>query len=403
MTKKVLVVAESLHCGGVEKSLIGLLSAMEPQRYEITLALLDPSGPLRGSVPSWIQVDPIRMPTNEWMLIRFGQKRSLLRNIRRRRYLDALRGTFNALRIVATARSAWRRRRAIYEMVAPRVPAYPTKVDVAIDYMGYGLFNTFYVADKVDADLKISWIHSDVGSEEAGLDSLTDYYERFDHFFGVSEGCADQFASKLPNVRSKTSTLLNTISVSTIRGLAVEGEGFQDTYDHLRIVSVGRLVREKAFDRVVDVACHLRDAGYTFRWYVIGDGPLQLMLQRLIDSHGLGRSVILLGHEENPYPYMAQCDIYVQTSTTEGYGLTIAEAQALAKPIVATRTVGAESQIDDGKNGLLADHSTESLYAAVRRLIDSPDLRLRLQDYLESDSVDVAGEVQKLYDLIDRW
>ena len=86
----------------------------------------------------------------------------------------------------------------------------------------------------------------------------------------------------------------------------------------------------------------------------------------------------MVGQQTNPYPYFAQCDIYVQTSSFEGFGLTLSEAKILHKPIVTTNFPSAYDQIVDEENGLIADMTPESVAEMIIRLIENPTLKNRL-------------------------
>ena len=86
----------------------------------------------------------------------------------------------------------------------------------------------------------------------------------------------------------------------------------------------------------VEAACFLKKKGLAFKWYFIGEGSERKNIEKMISSYRLQNDVILLGLQTNPYPYMAQADVYVQTSRHEGFGMTIAEAKILGLPIVST-------------------------------------------------------------------
>ena len=73
----------------------------------------------------------------------------------------------------------------------------------------------------------------------------------------------------------------------------------------------------------------------------MGGGQDEEKIRDLIIQKNLQEHVTLLGMKVNPYPYIAKADLFVQPSRIEAYGLTIAEALALGKPVVATDTEGA--------------------------------------------------------------
>ena len=76
----------------------------------------------------------------------------------------------------------------------------------------------------------------------------------------------------------------------------------------------------------------------------------------------LQKNVILLGAKVNPYPFIKMCDIYVQPSVHEGYGLSLQEARILCKPIVAPDIPAFKELIDSGVNGTLAELYSPSFF-----------------------------------------
>jgi len=87
---------------------------------------------------------------------------------------------------------------------------------------------------------------------------------------------------------------------------------------------------------------------------------------------------------DNPYPYIKACDIYVQPSYEESFGLTITEAKILCRPAVSTSTVGAREQIVHRENGYLTDISSEGLASGIMQLITDEALRQKIIAFLRS-------------------
>ena len=119
----------------------------------------------------------------------------------------------------------------------------------------------------------------------------------------------------------------------------------------------------------------LKDKGYNIKWVVCGDGDYRKSLESKIKENCLENEFILLGNQKNPYKYMNSADIYVQTSLTESYCLTLAEARALKKPIVTTDFPAAYEHINNAKNGFITKMTSESIAEAIEKLILSPELR----------------------------
>lgn len=101
------------------------------------------------------------------------------------------------------------------------------------------------------------------------------------------------------------------------------------------LLSIGRLSRQKGFDYAIDAAALLKKAGYRFKWYVLGIGGLQEELETRIQEKGVDDCFKLLGNRENPYPYIKNCTIVVQSSRFEGKSVVLDEAKILAKPLLS--------------------------------------------------------------------
>jgi glycosyltransferase involved in cell wall biosynthesis len=112
--------------------------------------------------------------------------------------------------------------------------------------------------------------------------------------------------------------------------------------------------------------------------------------------------VKLLGEQMNPYAFMRQADIYVQTSSFEGFGLTIAEAKILGKPVVSTNFDVVRNQLTHEKNGLIAEMSGKSIADHIYRLMMDETLRNRMVNEIKQEkNTTYLTEVRKVEQLID--
>src|SRR5665647_2564899 len=91
----------------------------------------------------------------------------------------------------------------------------------------------------------------------------------------------------------------------------------------------GRLHYVKGFEMAIEACEMLVRNGYDIKWYIVGEGEERKALEQKIMDKNLKEVFILAGVKANPYPYIRQCDIYVQTSLFEGRCLTITEAKIL--------------------------------------------------------------------------
>ena len=115
--------------------------------------------------------------------------------------------------------------------------------------------------------------------------------------------------------------------------------------------------------------------------------------ENTIYKNGLEDYIEITGFKENPYPYIAFSDIYVQPSYEESQGLAIYEALVLGKAVVSTDTIGGRCTLDFGNKGIITDISAEALADGIKKLIDNEELlcsyenRITLEDNLREKQV----------------
>ena len=274
------------------------------------------------------------------------------------------------------------------------------RYDIAIAY-NQG-FPTYFVADKVNAAKKFAWVNTDY--VKAGYKASIDekYYDKFDNIVAVSEEAEIILENTFPKFKDKLLVIKDINNAELIKKMAEEKEVFKNVDDGItKIVTVGRLVALKGYDLAIDVARLLDKKGIQFKWYVIGEGPERGNIEELIEKNGLKDKFILLGEKANPYPYMKNCDIYVQTSRFEGFGLSIAEAKILNKVIVTTDFDTAYNQIKNGENGIIVKKDPRYISDNIIKIISNKDLQIKFINNLNKSKKGNLEEVKKICSLFE--
>jgi glycosyltransferase involved in cell wall biosynthesis len=170
---------------------------------------------------------------------------------------------------------------------------------------------------------------------------------------------------------------------------------------------VGRLVKEKGCDSFLRAAADVLPHFPGTKFLFIGDGPERNSLELLARDLSIQEKVIFLGHSSDMPRIYASLDFCVLPSLLEGMPMTILEAMAAGKPIIATRVGEIPNMLDTDVNGLLvAPGSVAELSAAMIRLLGDPSLRSRLGENgrrkaFESFSAEVMARAYiALYDEI---
>jgi glycosyltransferase involved in cell wall biosynthesis len=285
----------------------------------------------------------------------------------------------------------------LWRLIADGRPPLSQEYDLAIAYIEGA--STYFLADHVKAKRKAAFVHIDYRA--AGYTPAMDRgcYDRIDRIFVVSKEVGRKFASVYPQYRSKISLFHNILDAETIRKKAEE-PGFTDEFDGMRLVTVGRLHYQKAYDIAIEACARLIRDGYKIRWYILGEGGERASLEKLIVQHGVSDHFILMGAKDNPYPYIRQADLYVHATRFEGKSIAIEEAQILGKPIVASDCTGNTEQIQDGVDGILLTLNAENLTETLERVLDDAELRRKISENVRKKEWTFQRELNQLQKLL---
>lgn len=395
MKKRLLFVTLYLQTGGVEKSLLSVLSTLDYDKYEVDLCLFDHSGVLFEYIPPQVNVLP---PLFEHFSTPLLQSiRYLLKdrkfNILITKLLVAIVAKLS--KGVGTG-SRW----AIYRRVLPKLQKH---YDVAISYLDF--FCNYYVAEKVSADRKIVYNHMDYSDgQKSGWPCPELERKSFsvsDYIVSVAESAKQSLIAFFPEIKNKIRVIHNTVSKETIENLAEQSVPEEYKVKDFNILTVARLVEEKGVFLALEACKLLVDFGMDFKWYFIGKGQLKGELEMKAKNMGLQDNFILLGEKANPYPYMANCDLYIQPSKTEAHCVAVEEAIALRRPMITTDIPSFQNQIMNGKTGIMVKADPAGIAEGIKRLFESPELRMDLMAQLENETERNKQELSKLYQLIE--
>ena len=393
--KKILFMISSMNIGGVEKSLLSLLSAIPKDKYEITILTLDKKGGFLEYIPN-----NVKLIEAEWFkyikpIIMDSPQNIIKRYIKNYEFLKIPSFIYSYFKSKKT-----NDRYIYYKHVLKSIPECKEKYDAAIAYAGPTEIIDAYISRKVKAEKKIAWVHFDISKHKINKKLYNNLYERFDKIFAVSNECKKKLDEIIPAVRNKSEVLLNIVSEDLINEMSESNIDFDDNYKGIKIITVGRLSKEKGQDLAIKTLAKLKKDRYDVKWYCIGEGNSRQEFEQLIKEYNLENDFLLLGATSNPYPYIKNADIYVQTSRHEGYCLTLAEAKALNKPIVTTDFIGAYEQIKNNENGIIVSCNENDLADAIRKLIDEKEICSKFSNKLREEKIDTTNEVNKLLDYI---
>lgn len=391
MKKKILFVIDSLNCAGAEKSLVTLLSHLNNEMYEIDLQLFSYGGILEKCLSDKINILPPLAYTT------FSQL-SLLDAIRTMNYKMIKSRLYYSIKIRMKKYSHTEEAKIFWECVESNFYNYSKLYDIAISY-GQGI-PTFYVADKITAKDKYAWVNESFTPKEREKNFQRSFYDKYKKIVTVSQSAKEVFDYQFPEYKHKTKIIFDIQDYSLISMMSKAPKSFLDSFEGLRILTIGRLDPIKGYDIAIEACKILKNYRINFKWYSLGVGPLETELKKIITEYDLEDDFIFLGVTPNPYPFIKDCDIYVQTSRSEGFGLAISEARMLNKPVVTTRFDSVFNQMIHEKNGLVVDMNGESVAEGILRLINDDELRNNIISYLETEKKGNIEELEKFYELI---
>ena len=344
MKKRVLFLIESLAGGGAEKVLSVLIKFFDYGKYEVTVCPLVDVGVYRDEVKKYATY-----------------------------YSPVINYNGNSLSRL------WNRLK--YKLVYSLLPLswvyrwfIPKDNDVEIAFCEG--FTTKLLAHSGSKARKIAWIHTDltdnpwpiklkifrnVGEERRA-------YRAFDKIVCVSHTVEDSFQKRY-SLPGRTCTIYNPIDVDYIRACAGSVENQSDNI--CRIISIGRLVPQKGYDRLLKVAKQLHDEQFRFSLQILGEGEERPALEKLIEENDMGDFVSLPGFCRNPYEQLTKADFFVCSSRAEGFSLVIAEALVLGVPVISTYCSGPNELLKDGQYGLLVDNTDEALYRGLKSVLSN--------------------------------
>lgn len=388
--KSILFVMAGMNRGGAERSLINLLEMTDRERYDIDLLVFDTSGKLMAQIPKGVRV---LQPDRRLICISTSSKKEMVENFSAKAVAFRLAYNFAKNKEKIPYIQSQEKWKSVYQ---PVLKPLHREYDIAVAYMHS--LPSYYVIDKVNAKRKILWVHNDYSRLVEGMNFDRPYFEKADQVVTISEQCVRELEKAFPDLTDKFTCLYNLNPENKIRekALAFYPEEYRDCKG-LKLISIGRLNYQKGFDYAVDAAKILKDKNVDFSWFIIGSGELRQPLEDQIRSLGMEKEVYLLGERENPYPYIQNADIVVQTSRFEGKSIVLDEAKILYKPIITTDYVSVRDQIEDGKSGMIVSLHAQAIADAIAKLYQNAQLCEELSGYLKTIP-DVTAIVLQKYD-----
>jgi glycosyltransferase involved in cell wall biosynthesis len=364
--KSVLFVHYAFELGGICNSLFAFLKHLEGNTdLSISLLILNGDKSKIDELPKNCEL----IETPRLIRCMFSDKETIIRN---RSIIDAILYIFT--RIISKTVGIENTARLLSKIAKIR-----RKYDIAVSFAN-DIYNSDgkclkcgcnqYVADGINARVKIAWIHAFVDQIGYKDETAKRTYRKFDKIVNCNNTCKMRCDQLLPSISQKTVVVNNIVDEHSIEELS------KITIDINRkvfnIVTFARIdISKKRIDRIPLIVEELLRRNRTgFVWHIIGDGKDLKLIQEMIIEKGISEYITLHGSMSNPYPFIKQSDLYVQTSDFEAMPMVILEARFLKTPIISTPYPAANEMIK-GEFGLVTSKDISDITTAIEAVIDN--------------------------------
>ena len=363
--KKILFFIDTLGYGGAEKVLVNLINNMDKSKYDITLMTVFDS----GSNKQYLK---------EGVKYKYIFKRVFRGNVA---FFKLFRPEYLYKKYIKEE----------YDVVIAYLEGNTTRILSGCPYS-----NT----------KKLAWIHVEMDMKTRlypyrNLKECVTCYKKYDKIVGVSKNVIDSFKAHLGEWNNLT-VKYNTVDTDYIKKCAAEETDAIDN-DVFSAISVGRLIEQKSYSRLLRIHKRLIDSGYRHKLYIIGEGGQHGMLQRYIDTNNLHNTAKLLGFCDNPWKYVAKADLFICSSLKEGFSTAVTESLIVGTPVVTTLCSGMKELLGDSEYGLITQNDEESLYNGILALIKDRTLlnRYKQKAIERGRQFDTTATVKAVEELID--
>ncbi len=393
LKEKVIIVAHAMEIGGAERALLGLLNSFDYFKYQVDLFLMRQEGDLFKFIPEEVNL----LPMNQARYLAVPMKSLISKHeismlygrlkakcLAKKRIKELGLKEDNQVELTYSHKYTWK----YMDDINPNV-----EYDLAISF----LTPHYICLNRVNAKKKIAWIHTDYSTIDLDVETELKMWGSYDYIASISENVTEAFLQKFPILQDKIIRIDNIVTNSMVEEqIDVEFE----EEEHIKLLSIGRFSYAKNFDNIPEICKYILESGLNIRWYLIGFGGDEQLIRDNIEKCGMRDRVIILGKKGNPYPYIKNCDIYVQPSRYEGKAVTVREAQILQKPIIITNYATAHSQIEDGYDGVIVPLDNKECAKGIEQVIRDSNLHNKLIANMKKTHYSNESEIEKIYKII---
>ena len=390
--KKILFVINNLNIGGIQKSLVNLLNELVNE-YDVSLVVFSEEGELFNELPSNIKIIKVNKILQ---VLGISQNEAKEKGL----YIWGLR----------TIGAIWSKLFGNYLPI--KLLMFFCKIreefDYGISYAQFSPKNYFsggsneFILNSVNCKVKITFLHCDFEHYGGNNAYTRKNYYKFDKVIACSEGTRMQFLKIIPNLRDRTLVVHNFCDFLKIKKLS-ESQPMHYKSDVLNIITVSRLSKEKALERVIYGVEKAIEKNIKINCHIIGDGPERSRLEILVKSLNLGLYIKFYGEQDNPYRFMKNADLLVISSKHEAAPMIIDEAAVLNLPVFSTETISAKEMIIDNNIGWICKNTTEDFIASFIKIVENGETIKLQREKIKTIKISNNKANYEFKQLINDW
>ncbi|MBQ8837142.1 MAG: glycosyltransferase [Clostridia bacterium] len=341
--KRVLFFITSLAGGGAEKVLVNLVNNIDKTKYDVTLLSLFDVGVNKQYISKDVTYKYV--------------------------FKKSFRGNIHLLKLFSP--------KFLYRKMIPN------EYDIVVSFVQGP--TTRIVAGCPYENVKIvQWVHNEfhekkkIAASYRSISESVKLQKKYDAIVYVANTVKDIYLRTFPeltNCNIKNVVLYNVVESDKITALANEKVEDAELYDNqITLVSVGRMVPQKSFDRLVSVMARLKkEIDIDAKLLLLGSGELLEKLKKQAEELDVNDRVEFLGYRTNPYKYVKNADLFVCSSLHEGFSTAVTESLIVGTPVITTLCSGMEELLGDNEYGVIVENAEEALYTSLVELLTNTE------------------------------
>lgn len=340
MKKRILFFITSLDGGGAEKVLVNMVNNLDQSKYDITVQTLFDQG---------INKQYLKKTINYQYCFK-----------------KVFRGNIHLFKLFTP--------KYLYKKFIKE------DYDIVVSYFQGATTRIIAGCPKTHVKL-VQWIHNEFKDKKQLLNcyrsenEFINLQKRYDATVYVAETSKEAYHRVFPNLITNNHILYNVVEVDRILELSNEfEEKIIKNDEYLNLISVGRLVPQKAFDRLIRIMNRcVNEDKKSVKLFLLGTGHLEKELKDLVCKYKLEDFVIFLGYNTNPYKYVKNADLFVCSSLHEGFSTAVTESLIVGTPVITTECSGMRELLGKKQEyGIITSNNEDDLYVSLSDLINNP-------------------------------